>query len=142
METLTFNEFPTLRVIESEWYGESDKQLSFAYRDENLEADDGLRAFVAMKRENAPIPLEGVGCKIMGYYIRTINDEGGILRDFTTLRERLFEEAIDSIIMWSQNGETVFDYYWFELSEMTLPLYDFIDNLQIQDNIAYFVIER
>ena len=70
MEILTFNEFPTLRVIESKWYDESDKQLSFTYRDENLEVDDGLRAFIAMKRENAPIPLEGIGCKIMGYYIR------------------------------------------------------------------------
>lgn len=29
MEILTFNEFQTLRVIESEWYDESDKQLSF-----------------------------------------------------------------------------------------------------------------
>ena len=36
MEILTFNEFPTLRVTESEWYDESDKQLSFTYRDENF----------------------------------------------------------------------------------------------------------
>lgn len=49
MEILTFNEFPTLRVIESEWYDESDKQLSFTYRDENFEVDDGLRTFIAMK---------------------------------------------------------------------------------------------
>ena len=142
METLTFNEFPTKRVIESEWYNESDKQLSFAYRDEELKSDDGLRAFIAMKQENAPIQLEGNGCKIMGYYVRKKNDIGLVYSDFSILRDKLFEEAIDSITMWSQNGETVFDYYWFELSEMTSPLCDFIDNLQIQDNIAYFIIER
>ena len=142
METLTFNEFPTKRVIESKWYNESDKQLSFAYRDEELKSDDGLRAFIAMKQDKAPIQLEGNGCKIMGYYVRKKNDIGLVYSDFSILRDKLFEEAIDSITMWSQNGETVFDYYWFELSEMTSPLCDFIDNLQIQDNIAYFILER
>ena len=95
-----------------------------------------------MKQENAPIQLEGNGCKIMGYYVRKKNDIGLVYSDFSILRDKLFEEAIDSITMWSQNGETVFDYYWFELSEMTSPLCDFIDNLQIQDNIAYFILER
>ena len=142
METLTFNEIPTKRVIESKWYNESDKQLSFAYRDEELKSDDGLRAFIAMKQDKAPIQLEGNGCKIMGYYVRKKNDIGLVYSDFSILRDKLFEEAIDSITMWSQNGETVFDYYWFELSEMTSPLCDFIDNLQIQDNIAYFILER
>ena len=142
MEALTFNEFPTKRVIESEWYNESDKQLSFVYYEEKQKTDDGLRAFIAMKQENAPIQLEGVGCKIMGYYVRKKNDIGLVYSDFSILRDKLFEEAIDSITMWSQNGETVFDYYWFELSEMTSPLCDFIDNLQIQDNIAYFILER
>ena len=142
METLAFNEFPTRRVIESEWYGESDKQLSFVYREERQKSDDGLRAFIAMKQENAPIQLEGKGCKIMGYYVRKENDKRLVYSDLPILRDKLFEEAIDSITMWSHNGETVFDYYWFELSELMLPLCDFIDNLQIQDNIAYFILER
>ena len=43
MEALTFNEFPTKRVIESEWYNESDKQLSFVYYEEKQKTDDGLR---------------------------------------------------------------------------------------------------
>ena len=140
METLTFNEFPTGRVIESEWYGESDKQLSFAYRDENLEADDGLRAFIAMKRENAPIPLEGVGCKIMGYYVRTTDDEGRILRDFTALREKLFDEAIDSITIWSDNNGTIFDYYWFDYCISTSELLEYIENPQKEGNIVYSVM--
>ena len=142
METLTFNEFPTRRVIESEWYGESDKQLSFAYRDENLEADDGLRAFIAMKRENAPIPLEGVGCKIMGYYVRKKNDNGLNYSDFPILRDKLFEEAIDSITMWSDKNGTIFDYYWFDFSESTLELLEYIENPQRADSIVYSIIER
>ena len=142
METLTFNEFPTKRVIESKWYNESDKQLSFAYRDEDLKSDDGLRAFIAMKQDKAPIQLEGNGCKIMGYYVRKKNDIGLVYSDFSILRDKLFEEAIDSITMWSQNGETVFDYYWFDFSESTLELLEYIENPQRADSIVYSIIER
>ncbi|MCR4834940.1 MAG: hypothetical protein K5899_00925 [Bacteroidaceae bacterium] len=142
METLTFNEFPTLRVIQSEWYDESDKQLSFAYRDENLKVDDGLRAFIAMKRENAPIQLEGVGCKIMGYYIRKRSSIGLVYGDLPILCNKLFEEAIDSIVMWSDTNGTVFDYYWFDYSDSTMELLEYIDEPQREGNIVYFVIQR
>jgi hypothetical protein len=142
METLTFNEFPTLRVIESEWYDESDKQLSFTYRDENLEVDDGLRAFIAMKRENAPIPLEGIGCKIMGYYIREKNSIGLIYDDLPILCNKLFEEGIESIIMWSDINGAVFDYYWFDYSDSTIELLEYIQNPQREGRIVYSIIER
>ena len=142
MEILTFNEFPTLRVIESEWYDESDKQLSFTYRDENLEVDDGLRAFIAMKRENAPIPLEGIGCKIMGYYIRKKNSIGLIYDDLPILSNKLFEEGIESIIMWSDINGAVFDYYWFDYSDSTIELLEYIQNPQREGRIVYSIIER
>ena len=142
METLTFNEFPTRRVIESEWYDESDKQLSFVYYEKKQKADDGLRAFIAMKQENAPIQLEGNGCKIMGYYVKEKNDIGLVYSDLLILRDKLFEEAIDSIVMWSQNGETVFDYYWFDYSDSTMEILEYVENLQRVGNIVYSVIER
>ena len=143
METLTFNEFPTFMVIQSEWYDESDKQLSFTYRDENLEVDDGLRAFIAMKKENAPIPtLNGIGCKIMGYYIRERNNIGLVFCDLPILCNKLFEEAIDSIRMWSDTNETVFDYYWFDYCDSTIELLEYIQNPQREGNIVYSIIER
>ena len=142
MEILTFNEFPTLRVIESEWYDESDKQLSFTYRDENWEVDDGLRAFIAMKRENAPIPLEGIGCKIMGYYIREKNSIGLIYDDLSILCNKLFEEGIEGIIMWSDINGAVFDYYWFDYSDSTIELLEYIQNPQREGRIVYSIIER
>ena len=142
METLTFNEFPTKRVIESDWYGESDKQLSFVYYEEKQKIDDGLRAFIAMKQENAPIQLEGDGCKIMGYYVRKKNDNGLNYSDFPILRDKLFEEAIDSITMWSDNNGTIFDYYWFDYSESNLELLEYIENPQRAGSIVYSIIER
>lgn len=142
MEALTFNEFPTKRVIESEWYNESDKQLSFVYYEEKQKTDDGLRAFIAMKQENAPIQLEGVGCKIMGYYVRKKNDNGLNYSDFPILRDKLFEEAIDSITMWSDKNGTIFDYYWFDFSESTLELLEYIEKPQRADSIVYSIIER
>ena len=143
METLTFHEFPTRKIIESVWYNESDKQLSFAYRDKRIRTDDGLRAFIALKQENAPLAIEGNGCKIMGYYIRKRNDKGWLFCDLCVLQDRLFEEAINSIIMWSDDsGVLSFQYYWFELSENTIQLYDFLEDSQKENNIIYSVIER
>ena len=142
METLTFNEFPTRRVIESEWYDESDKQLSFAYHDDELESDDGLRAFIALKNENAPTQLEGNGCKVMGYYVRKTNDDGLIWHNFTALRDKMFDEAIDSITMWSDDNGTIFDYYWFDYSESNLELLEYIENPQRAGSIVYSIIER
>lgn len=143
METLTFHEFPTRKIIESVWYNESDKQLSFAYRDKRIRTDDGFRAFIALKQENAPLAIEGNGCKIMGYYIRKRNDRGRLFLDSHIVQDSLFEEAINSIIMWSDdNGVLTFQYYWFELSKDTTQLYDFIENPQIEGNIIYSVIER
>lgn len=142
MESLTFYEFPTRKIIESVWYNKSDKQLSFAYRDERLKGDDGLRAFIALKQENAPIAIEGNGCKIMGYYIKKRDDRGRLFRDLYVLQDRLFEEAINSAIMWVTDGVPTFQYYWFELSEDTTQLYDFIENPQRESNIIYSVIER
>lgn len=143
METLTFHEFPTRKIIESVWYNESDKQLSFTYRDKRIRTDDGLRAFIALKQENAPLAIEGNGCKIMGYYIRERNDRGWLFRDLHILQDRLFEEAIDSIIMWSaDDGAPSFQYYWFEQSEATERLYDFMENPQQEGNIIYSIINR
>lgn len=143
METLTFHEFPTRKIIDSVWYNESDKQLSFAYRDKRIKTDDGLRAFIALKQENAPLAIEGNGCKIMGYYIRKRNDRGRLFYDLCVLQDRLFEEAINSIIMWSDDsGVLSFQYYWFELSENTIQLYDFLEDSQKENNIIYSVIER
>ena len=142
METLTFNEFPTKRVIESEWYNESDKQLSFVYYEKKQKADDGLRAFIAMKQENAPIQLEGDGCKIMGYYVRKKNDNGLNYSDFPILRDKLFEEAIDSITMWSDNNGTIFDYYWFDYCNSTSELLEYVENPQREGNIVYSIIKR
>ena len=78
----------------------------------------------------------------MGYYVRKKNDNGLNYSDFSILRDKLFEEAIDSITMWSQNGETVFDYYWFDFSESTLELLEYIENPQRADSIVYSIIER
>ena len=110
--------------------------------EEKQKTDDGLRAFIAMKQENAPIQLEGVGCKIMGYYVRKKNDNGLNYSDFPILRDKLFEEAIDSITMWSDKNGTIFDYYWFDFSESTLELLEYIENPQRADSIVYSIIER
>ena len=78
----------------------------------------------------------------MGYYVRTTDDEGRILRDFTALREKLFDEAIDSITIWSDNNGTIFDYYWFDYCISTSELLEYIENPQKEGNIVYSVIER
>ena len=143
METLTFNEFPARKIIESGWYDESDKQLSFAYCDKTLNTEEGLRAFIALKQENAPIAIEGNGCKIMGYYIKKRDDRGRLFSDLYVLQDRLFEEAINSAIMWSDgNGVLSFQYYWFELSENTIQLSDFLENPQKKGTIVYSVIKK
>ena len=142
METLAFNEYPIKRIADCGWYEESDKWLSFAYRDENLKSDDGLRAFIALKHENAPIEVEGNGCKIMGYYIREKDEEGHLFADNSVLQEELFRHAIMTAIIWVIDGKEHFHYYWFVLSEETKPLYELMENPQREGDIIYSIIKR
>lgn len=128
METLTFYELPPLLLINGDSYDESCKQLSFLYRDLRISAPDGILAFIALKHENAPIENAiGEGCHVLKYCVNCQNENGGMSGEAVCLENKLFKEAIDRIKRWSSNGDCVFDYFWFYVSDHLRLFKEFVE---------------
>lgn len=123
-------------ILQSKWYNDSTKKLSFSYQNEGDE--ENIFAYIALKNEDCKLPeLKGKhGCKILGYDFK--NDISPCQQD------QLYEEALDKMKNYVIKKNYTFDYCWFEtgdfnFTDIAIFLRENCRNVGCTENILYYV---
>lgn len=140
-----FNEYPPNEILKERYYIDSIKHLSFSYRHKD---SDELVAFIAVKKEQSPIRIEGIdttkGCRIIQMRVRCINSGGFTVID-TNVLDNLLQNAFYYIKGWDdESNQSDFAYIWFDITdfEQADDLIEIMEYVEHNENIVYKIIER
>ena len=143
--TLSFEECPPIEILESDFYLNSIKNLSFQYR---TKADDELVAYIALAKDhpNVKIPFvsrQSEGCRLLNVWVKPVNVYFHKIR-YAELLSVLLYEAEFRINAWV-NLQTLlceFDYLWFYNEDIDESVRNGIGGISTIDNVSYRILER